>query len=129
MVAIKLLAILVFCFAASHYIHPPELEALFPNHGMQGVLTGGAIVFFTYIGFDSVSTAAEECKDPKRDLPIGILVSLFVCSVLYIAVALVLTGIRHWDLLGTAAPRRRSAGSHRPEPHQSVGHRRPLCWA
>ena len=71
---------------------------------MQGVLTGGAIVFFTYIGFDSVSTAAEECKSPKRDLPIGILVSLFVCAFLYIAVALILTGIQKWSTLGTAAP-------------------------
>ena len=65
-----------------------------PN-GWQGVLTtGGAIVFFTYIGFDSVSTAAEECKDPKRDLPLGILFSLLICTILYVSVAVVLTGIR-----------------------------------
>ena len=103
MVGIKLLAIVVFCVAASKYIHPVNWHPFLPNH-VQGVLTGGAIVFFTYIGFDSVSTAAEECKTPKRDLPIGILVSLFVCAFLYIAVALVLTGIQHWNTLGTAAP-------------------------
>jgi APA family basic amino acid/polyamine antiporter len=103
MVGIKLLAIVVFCIAASHYIHPTNWHPFAPN-GFQGVLTGGAIVFFTYIGFDSVSTAAEECKNPKRDLPIGILVSLFVCSFFYIAVALVLTGVQHWDKLNNAAP-------------------------
>ena len=103
MVGIKLLAILVFCIAASKYINPANWHPFLPNH-VQGVLTGGAIVFFTYIGFDSVSTAAEECKSPKRDLPIGILVSLFVCAFLYIAVALILTGIQKWSTLGTAAP-------------------------
>ncbi|HWF36944.1 MAG TPA: amino acid permease [Candidatus Acidoferrales bacterium] len=103
MVGIKLLAIAVFCVAASKYINPANWHPFLPNH-VQGVLTGGAIVFFTYIGFDSVSTAAEECKSPKRDLPIGILVSLFVCAFLYIAVALVLTGIQKWNTLGNAAP-------------------------
>ena len=103
MVGIKLLAIVVFCVAASKYINPANWHPFFPNH-TQGVLTGGAIVFFTYIGFDSVSTAAEECKAPRRDLPIGILVSLFVCAFLYIAVALVLTGIQRWNTLGVAAP-------------------------
>ena len=103
MVGIKLLAIVVFCIAASKYIQPSNWKPFAPNH-MQGILTGGAIVFFTYIGFDSVSTAAEECKNPKRDLPIGILVSLFVCSFFYVAVALILTGIQRWNTLGNAAP-------------------------
>src|SRR5262249_22832511 len=66
--------------------------------------TGGAIVFFTYIGFDSVSTAAEECRNPKRDLPLGILYSLAVCTFFYVSVAFVLTGIRPWRTLANAAP-------------------------
>jgi APA family basic amino acid/polyamine antiporter len=75
-----------------------------PN-GWTGVLTGGSIIFFTYIGFDSVSTAAEECKNPQRDLPIGILATLVACTVLYGAVAIVLSGIVPWQsVMGDAAP-------------------------
>jgi APA family basic amino acid/polyamine antiporter len=74
-----------------------------PN-GWQGVLTGGAIVFFTYIGFDSVSTAAEECKNPQKDVPFGIIASLVICATLYITVALVLTGVQNWQTLRNAAP-------------------------
>ena len=103
MVAIKLLAIAIFCVVASKYIQPANLKPFFPN-GFQGVLTGGALVFFSYMGFDSVSTAAEECRNPKRDVPIGILASLFVCAVFYVGVAIVLTGIQHWDTLNNAAP-------------------------
>jgi APA family basic amino acid/polyamine antiporter len=61
-------------------------------------------VFFTYIGFDSVSTAAEECRRPQRDLPFGILMTLLVCTVLYISVSLVLTGVANWKTLANAAP-------------------------
>lgn len=103
MVGIKLIAIFIFCFVASKYIQPVNWKPFFPN-GFQGVLTGGALVFFSYIGFDSVSTAAEECKNPKRDLPLGILISLLVCATFYVAVAVVLTGIQRWDTLNNAAP-------------------------
>ncbi len=103
MVGIKLVAIAVFCIVASKYIQPANMKPFFPN-GFQGVLTGGAIVFFSYIGFDAVSTAAEECKNPKRDMPIGILASLFVCALFYVALAVVLTGIQKWDTLNNAAP-------------------------
>ncbi|HEY4681993.1 MAG TPA: amino acid permease [Candidatus Acidoferrales bacterium] len=103
MVGVKLVAILIFIFAASRYIQPANWHPLMPN-GWQGVLTGGAIVFFTYIGFDSVSTAAEECRRPQRDLPIGIIASLIVCAVLYVSVAIVLTGIRPFQTLANAAP-------------------------
>jgi APA family basic amino acid/polyamine antiporter len=103
MVGIKLVAIVVFIIAAAHFIRPVNYHPFFP-HGWQGVLTGGAIVFFAYIGFDSVSTAAEECKNPRRDLPIGIILSLAVCTFFYVAVALVLTGIVNWKTLNNAAP-------------------------
>jgi APA family basic amino acid/polyamine antiporter len=103
MVTVKIVAILIFIFAASRYIHPSNWKPFMPN-GWQGVLTGGAIVFFTYIGFDSVSTAAEECRQPQRDVPFGIIASLIICAVLYVSVAFVLTGIQHWETLRNAAP-------------------------
>jgi APA family basic amino acid/polyamine antiporter len=103
MVTVKIIAILVFVVTASRYIEPSNWKPFMPN-GWQGVLTGGAIVFFTYIGFDSVSTAAEECKRPQRDVPFGIIASLIVCATLYISVAVVLTGIQHWPTLRNAAP-------------------------
>lgn len=103
MVGIKLVAIVIFIVFASKYIHPSNYKPFMPN-GWQGVLTGGAIVFFSYIGFDSVSTAAEECHNPKRDLPLGILCSLGICAFFYVAVAVVLTGIQYYPNLRNAAP-------------------------
>jgi APA family basic amino acid/polyamine antiporter len=67
------------------------------------VLTGGAIVFFTYIGFDSVSTAAEEAKNPQKDIPFGIIASLIVCTILYVGVALVLLGMMKYSVFGSGA--------------------------
>lgn len=72
--------------------------------GMGGVLTGAGVVFFAYIGFDAVSTTAQEAKNPQRDLPIGILGSLVICTILYILVAVTLTGVVHYSELGVAAP-------------------------
>ena len=103
MVVIKVAAILVFVFATAGDINPANYTPFAPN-GFSGILTGAAIVFFTYIGFDSVSTAAEECRNPQRDLPFGILMTLFFCTLLYVAVALVLTGVANWSRLGNAAP-------------------------
>jgi len=103
MVFIKLSAILIFIVAAVRVVNPENWTPYMPN-GVQGVLTGGAIVFFTYIGFDSVSTAAEECRNPQRDLPIGIIATLVICGVLYTVVALVLTGVTDWRTLNNAAP-------------------------
>ncbi len=103
-VAVKLLAIGAFIVFASRHIEPANWTPFMPN-GWQGVLTGGAIVFFTYIGFDSVSTAAEECRNPRRDLPIGILGSLVICAVLYVGVAVILTGIQPFEIFrGDASP-------------------------
>ena len=104
MVLVKTAAILVFVFAGASFIKPHYWHPFMPN-GWTGVLTGGSIIFFTYIGFDSVSTAAEECKNPQRDLPIGILATLVACTVLYGAVAIVLSGIVPWQsVMGDAAP-------------------------
>jgi APA family basic amino acid/polyamine antiporter len=103
MVAVKIIAILIFVIGAGRAVDTANWHPFLPN-GSSGLLTGAAIVFFTYIGFDSVSTAAEECRNPQRDLPFGIIVSLVVCTVLYASVALVLTGIADWRTLNNAAP-------------------------
>ncbi len=76
----------------------------FISYGWPGVLTGAGVVFFAYIGFDAVSTTAQECKNPGRDLPIGILTSLVICTLLYILMALVLTGVVPYHLLGVSDP-------------------------
>jgi APA family basic amino acid/polyamine antiporter len=104
MVLIKIAAILLFVGFGASFIHPSNYHPFSPN-GWTGVLAGGSIIFFTYIGFDSVSTASEECKDPRRDVPIGILATLIVCTLLYVGVAVVLTGIVPWrSVAGDAAP-------------------------
>ena len=104
MVLLKIVAILVFISFASRFIHPANWHPFAPN-GWPGILTGGSIVFFTYIGFDSVSTAAEECKNPQRDVPIGIIATLVVCTILYVGVVVVLTGLVPWQtLMDDAAP-------------------------
>jgi APA family basic amino acid/polyamine antiporter len=103
MVLVKIGAILIFVIGAARAVNTENWHPFLPN-GFGGVLTGAAIVFFTYIGFDSVSTAAEECKNPQRDLPFGIVASLIVCTLLYVSVALVLTGVANWTTLASAAP-------------------------
>ena len=104
MVIVKIAAILIFVSFATRYVQTGNWVPFIPN-GWPGLLTGGSIIFFTYIGFDSVSTAAEEARNPQRDLPIGIIASLIICTVLYIGVAVVLTGLVPWHtLMGDAAP-------------------------
>ena len=92
MVAIKLVAIMFFLGAGVTFVRPENWSPFAP-YGWSGIMAAAAVVFFAYIGFDAVSTTAEEAKNPKRDLPIGIIASLVVCTVLYLAVAAVLSGI------------------------------------
>jgi APA family basic amino acid/polyamine antiporter len=96
MVAIKIGAILVFLVIGGMLVAPNNWKPFAPS-GFGGIVTGGAIVFFTYIGFDSVSTAAEESKNPQRDLPIGIILSLIVCTILYVGVSVVLLGMMKYS--------------------------------
>ncbi|HSK75034.1 MAG TPA: amino acid permease [Thermoanaerobaculia bacterium] len=103
MVVLKLAIIAFFIGLGFFYIDTGNWTPFAPN-GFPGIATAAALVFFAYIGFDAVSTAAEETKNPKRDMPIAIIASLIVCTVIYIAVALVLTGMVPWTQLGTAEP-------------------------
>ena len=103
MVFIKLTVVLFVIFAGIRYIKPENWHPFMP-FGWGGVAAGAATIFFAYIGFDSISTHAEEAKNPKRDVPIGILSSLGVCTILYIAVAAVLTGMVPLDKIAINAP-------------------------
>ncbi len=109
-VAIKVVVILLFLAMGLHYVNPENWIPFIPESegpgrfGWDGVMRGASIVFFAYIGFDAVSTAAAEARNPQRDMPIGILGSLIVCTVMYIAVAAVLTGMLPFSALGTAKP-------------------------
>jgi APA family basic amino acid/polyamine antiporter len=103
MVGLKLAIIAFFVLLGAFYVKPENWTPFAPN-GFEGVASAAAIVFFAYIGFDAVSTAAEETRNPSRDMPIAILGSLAICTVIYIAVAAVLTGMVPWNQLGTAEP-------------------------
>jgi APA family basic amino acid/polyamine antiporter len=98
MVAIKLVVLGFFVLVCFKYVKPTNWHPFAPN-GFHGVVTGAAIVFFAYIGFDAVSTTAEECRDPKRDLPIGIIGSLIVCTLIYAIIAAVFTGLIPYSAL------------------------------
>jgi APA family basic amino acid/polyamine antiporter len=105
MVAVKLLTIGLFLFVGLRVLRPDlwHTPAFAPN-GIKGISVGAAIIFFSYIGFDAVSTASEEAKNPQRDIPIGIIASLVVCTILYVAIALVLTGLVPFDKLDVPDP-------------------------
>ncbi len=103
-VVLKIVTLLFFIGVGAFYVRPAHWHPFFPG-GWPGVWTGASLIFFAYIGFDAVSTAAEECRDPTRDMPRGIIGSLVICTVLYVAAALVLTGMIPWQLLvGVADP-------------------------
>jgi APA family basic amino acid/polyamine antiporter len=106
MVTIKLAAILFFIVAGVRFIKPDNWSPFAP-YGWSGIMAAGAVVFFAYIGFDAVSTTAEEAKNPSRDLPIGIIASLIICTVLYIVVSGILAGIvpvTHYRTVEAALP-------------------------
>src|SRR5437588_3004042 len=99
MVAIKLVVLGFFVLVSFKFVKPVHWHPFAPN-GIHGVITGAAIVFFAYIGFDAVSTTAEEAKNPKRDMPIGIIGSLIICTIIYAIIAAVFTGmIPYGDLV------------------------------
>ena len=110
-VIVKVVVILLFVIFGANYIvsdnyHPyiPENQGGFGHFGWSGVFRAAGVIFFAYIGFDAVSTAAQEAKNPQRDMPWGILGSLVLCTILYILVGLVMTGIVKYDQLNVAAP-------------------------
>jgi APA family basic amino acid/polyamine antiporter len=92
-----------FLAIGAFYVKPENWTPFMPN-GWGGVSSAAAIIFFAYIGFDAVSTCAEETRNPQRDMPIGIIASLVICTIIYIAVALVLTGMLPYKMLDTAEP-------------------------
>jgi len=103
-VAVKVCVVLIFIALGWQYIHPENYHPYIPPNkgefgvfGFSGIIRAAAIVFFAYIGFDAVSTAAQEAKNPKRDMPIGILLSLAICTVLYILFAHVMTGVSNYQ--------------------------------
>lgn len=102
-VFVKIIAIVVFIGVAVFHVDMSNWKVFAP-FGWNGVMTGAALVFFAYIGFDAVSTAAEETKDPQRNLPIGIILSLAICTVIYIVVAALLTLIANYSTLNVKSP-------------------------
>ncbi len=102
-VLVKLIVVVGFIVVGAFYVKPSNWQPFAP-HGWKGIATGAALIFFAYIGFDAVSTAAEEAKNPQRDMPIAMITSLVICTFLYIAITAVLTGILPYHKLGTAEP-------------------------
>ena len=93
-IVVTKVAVVVFVIAfGSFMVHPTNWHPFLPN-GVGGMMSGAAIVFFAFIGFDAVSTTAEETKNPQRDMPIGIIASLIICTLLYVLMAAVITGMR-----------------------------------
>ena len=95
MVIVKVAVVVFFAAFGAFYVNPANWQPFVPN-GFTGVMGGAAIIFFAFIGFDAVSTTAEETRDPQRSLPIGMIASLVICTVLYVTVSLVLTGLKKY---------------------------------
>lgn len=103
MVILKVGVVLLVIFAGAFYVKPENWDPFAPN-GMKGVLSGVAAVFFAFIGFDSISTTAEECKDPQRDMPRAMIYCLIICTILYVLITLVLTGMVNYTELKVSDP-------------------------
>ncbi len=103
MVVLKLAVVVLVIVVGAFYVNPDNWNPFAPN-GIGGVLAGVSSVFYAYIGFDAISTTAEECKDPKRDLPRGIFASIIICTILYVLIALVITGMVHYSELNVGDP-------------------------
>lgn len=110
-VLIKVVVILLFIGFGISYVdttnwtpYIPQNTGEFGHFGWSGILRGAGVIFFAYVGFDAVSTAAQEAKNPQKDMPKGILISLLLCTILYVAVTAVLTGMIHYSLLDVPAP-------------------------
>jgi APA family basic amino acid/polyamine antiporter len=106
-VTIKVSVVVFVLVLGSHYVHPANWGNdwhSFAPFGVAGISSAAAYIFFAFIGFDAVSTTAQEAKNPQRDLPIGIIASLFICTLLYVGVAAVLTGMVPWQLVNIEAP-------------------------
>ena len=103
MVGLKLSVVTAVIIIGAFYIHPSNWSPFSPN-GFGGVMKGVAAVFFAYIGFDAISTTTEECQDPKRDMPRAIVYSLIICTILYVVIALTLTGMVSYKELGVGDP-------------------------
>ncbi|MEO7934851.1 MAG: amino acid permease [Dokdonella sp.] len=118
MVILKVALIILVIIAGSFYVDTSNWHPFIPDnvapgkYGWEGVLRGASMVFFAYIGFEAVSVAAQESHNPKRDMPIGMLASLAICTVLYIGMALVMTGLTPYNLLGTNEPVVTAVASH-----------------
>lgn len=103
LVGLKLTVVFLVIVLGGYYVNPDNWSPFAPN-GVSGILKGVSAVFFAYIGFDAISTTAEECKDPQRDLPKGMIYSLIICTILYVALALVLTGMVSYKDLNVGDP-------------------------
>ncbi len=103
LVILKLLVVVFVIALGAWYVNPENWSPFTPT-GFAGIMKGVSAVFFAYIGFDAISTTAEECKDPQRDLPRGMIYSLIICTILYVLLALVLTGMVHYTELNVGDP-------------------------
>jgi APA family basic amino acid/polyamine antiporter len=103
MVSLNVLIITSFVIVGAFYVKPENWTPFMPN-GLEGIFMGAFIIFFAYIGFDAIATTAEESENPQRDMPVGIITTLVICTILYVGVALVLTGVMPVSAIDVQAP-------------------------